>query len=541
MNVRKLVLQNSIYAFVLTVILAGCLWLSRYSYLLFHTVVEIFCVIIAATIFILAWNTRKTLTNGYLLFIGFGQLFMAVFDITHTLAYKGVQMFPGFDTDLPTQLWIASRYFLAISLLIAPLFLRRTAKPAWIFTAYSIGFLVLTYTVFTDIFPHSFLEGSGLTPFKKISEYVISGIFLAGLIAVVSQRKRFDQLVVRWLVLFFVFNISSELMFTLYSGPTDPYNMIGHLFKVLAYCSLYKAIIETGLKRPYDLLYLDLKRSEQELRSSRDLVQAAYDKMAETNSYLVQAVSERQQAEDEMKLYAARLEQSNRDLEQFAFVASHDLQEPLRKIKLFGERLKTSATDQLDAENLDFLERMVGASQRMQGMIEALLELSRISTTGKPFEPVDLRQLISDVISDLEVRLTRSKGCVEVGELPVIEGDPVQIRQLLQNLIGNALKFAKLELPPVVNVTADAVYQDGHECWAIKVSDNGIGFEAQYSDIIFEPFKRLHGRSDYEGSGIGLAICKKIVARHQGTISAQSIPGEGSTFTILLPCKLIAQ
>jgi signal transduction histidine kinase len=173
----------------------------------------------------------------------------------------------------------------------------------------------------------------------------------------------------------------------------------------------------------------------------------------------------------------------------------------------------------------------------MQVMIQALLELSRVNTTGQPFETLDLREVVSEVVSDLEDRLTRSNGCVELGDLPIIDGDHVQVRQLLQNLIGNALKFARPDVPPVVMVTAEPVSQAGQDYCAVKVSDNGIGFEPQFSDVIFEPFKRLHGRGEYEGSGIGLAICKKIVERHQGSISTYSVPGEGSTFTVLFPCK----
>lgn len=242
-------------------------------------------------------------------------------------------------------------------------------------------------------------------------------------------------------------------------------------------------------------------------------------------------ITERKRAEQAQQVYTERLEQSNRDLQEFAYVASHDLQEPLRKVQAFSDRLATKYTHVLDESGRDYLKRMRDASQRMQALINDLLSLSRVATRAQPFVDINLNTMIEEVLSDLENQIERAKGRVEVGELPNIEADPTQIHQLLQNLISNALKFHTHERHPVINVSAKI---EGTTC-QISVADNGIGFDIQYLDRIFKPFQRLHSREEYEGSGMGLAICRRIVERHSGTITATSTPGEGTTFIVVLP------
>jgi PAS domain S-box-containing protein len=235
------------------------------------------------------------------------------------------------------------------------------------------------------------------------------------------------------------------------------------------------------------------------------------------------------------------LARSNEELQQFAFVASHDLQEPLRKIKSFGDRLKATCGDQIGEQGLDYIERMANASRRMQSLIEDLLMLSRITTRAQPFVPVNLVQITAEVLSDLEVSLQQTQGQVEIHDLPIINADPIQIRQLLQNLIGNALKFHHPQTPPLVKIYSQFIPKpSGGEDCQIIIEDNGIGFDEKYLDRIFNVFQRLHGRSEYEGTGIGLAICRKIVERHQGEITAQSNPGQGAKFIVTLPVSVVS-
>jgi len=261
---------------------------------------------------------------------------------------------------------------------------------------------------------------------------------------------------------------------------------------------------------------------------------------------VAQDLTERKKAEEELKSFAARLERSNCELQDFASVASHDLQEPLRKVRAFGDRLQTACGEELPERGRDYLERMQNAASRMQTLINDLLLFSRVTTKAQPFVEVDLSQITHEVISDLEIRLEQLNGRVEIGDLPVIDADPLQMRQLLQNLIGNALKFHRPNEPPVVKVFARPVEELGQAqaesslpsgLCRIYVEDNGIGFEEKYLDRIFSVFQRLHGRSEYEGTGVGLAICRKIADRHGGSITARSTPGEGTTFIVTLPVR----
>jgi PAS domain S-box-containing protein len=241
---------------------------------------------------------------------------------------------------------------------------------------------------------------------------------------------------------------------------------------------------------------------------------------------------ERKRAEEQIQTYAAKLERSNRDLQDFAYIASHDLQEPLRKVTAFGDRLVSKYGEALDETGRDYLARMQNATQRMQNLINSLLALSRVTTKGQPFTRVDLAEVTGEVLSDLETRIKQSGGRVEIGELPVIEADPTQMRQLLQNLIGNALKFHEQDQTPVVKVSGKQISARSYQ---VTVEDNGIGFDPQFAERIFQPFQRLHGRGEYEGSGIGLAICRRIVERHGGSILAESTPGQGAAFIVTLP------
>jgi two-component system, LuxR family, sensor kinase FixL len=245
-------------------------------------------------------------------------------------------------------------------------------------------------------------------------------------------------------------------------------------------------------------------------------------------------LTERKRAEEEIRKYARQLERSNKDLQDFAFIASHDLQEPLRKIRAFGEILKDKYGDRLDEEGCNYIERMQSGEERMRKMINELLAYSRVATKAQPFEPVDLDKVIHEVLSDLEIQLNQTGGGVEVDKLPVIDADPMQMRHLLQNMLSNALKFHQKENAPQITVKAARV--NGSKV-QISIKDNGIGFSMEHADVIFKPFQRLHGRSEYTGSGIGLAICSQIVERHNGEIIVNSAPGQGSTFTIILPVR----
>ncbi len=245
-----------------TLIFCG-LYLSKlYSYLLFHSLAEIFSIVVACGIFMVAWNARRFLDNNYLLFLGIAYLFIAGIDLVHTLAYNGMGIFSVSGSNLSTQLWIAARYMEGLSLIIAPFLLNRKIKTAPVFAAFSAATCFLFLTIFAwRIFPDCFIEGQGLTAFKKISEYIISFILLTSIVLLYNKRKEFAPHVFTLLIASIIIKVGSELSFTLYDSVFGLSNLIGHFLKIISFYLVYKAIIETGFVRPYDLLFRNLKKS----------------------------------------------------------------------------------------------------------------------------------------------------------------------------------------------------------------------------------------------------------------------------------------
>lgn len=250
-------------------VLMGLYLISLYNYLLFHSLAEIFSIVVACSIFVIAWNARDFLDNGYLLFIGIAYLFVGGLDLVHTLAYKGMGVFAAGETNLATQLWISARYTESLSLLLAPLLLRRKPNVYFVLLAYAAAFCLILFSIFGwDVFPVCFLEGKGLTAFKKGSEYVICLILLGSIALLIQHSREFDRGVLRWLVASIVLTIASELAFTFYVHAYGLSNLVGHFFKILSFYFIYKALIETGLGRPYRLLFRSLKKSEESLETT---------------------------------------------------------------------------------------------------------------------------------------------------------------------------------------------------------------------------------------------------------------------------------
>lgn len=266
------------------------------------------------------------------------------------------------------------------------------------------------------------------------------------------------------------------------------------------------------------------------------------DDLEEQNELLQEKVTLRTQ---ELTVYSEELSRSNRELEDFAFVASHDLQEPLRKIQAFSDRLTTIYKDKLDDRGVDYIKRMTSAAFRMSTLINDLLEFSRITTRGKDFVEVELDSVLNEVLGDLEIAISESGAQIDIEPLPKVCADPSQMYQLFLNVLSNGLKFRKADVPPKITITVEdktlhdeLQHIDVPSC-IITIKDNGIGFEQTYADKIFSPFQRLHGRTAYKGTGIGLAVCRRIVERHGGTISALSAPNEGAQFTVSLPIDAV--
>ncbi len=263
------------------------------------------------------------------------------------------------------------------------------------------------------------------------------------------------------------------------------------------------------------------QRLREDLNHERELLSISNRQLRDYSFRLEERVEER----------THELKQSNKELMDFASIASHDLQEPLRKIVMFGDRLVEKISSQ-DVKSHDYLDRMCKAARRMQGFIEDLLKLSAVATGGRPFKTVNLHTLAQEVAEDLEARITQSNAQLNIDHLPTLEADATQMRQLLQNLIGNALKYHRDGVPPVVTVTSRPL-RDGF--WEIMVRDNGIGIQPHQISRVFQPFERVNTGSLFDGTGMGLTICKKIVDRHGGSIHVASQPNEGTSFIVTLP------
>jgi signal transduction histidine kinase len=262
-------------------------------------------------------------------------------------------------------------------------------------------------------------------------------------------------------------------------------------------------------------------------------------KLLATNKKLEKEIEERKITEEKIRLLNQQLVENNlqlkstiEELDRFAYVASHDLQEPLRKILVFSDKIQIKYKDTVDDEMYRNLEKIVRASGRMQSLINDLLRFSRQTSSSEDFCEVQLNELVAEVMADMETDIEKTSAQLQVGQLPKVWAIPSQMRQLFQNLISNAIKFRKRDMVPIIHIYEDGQKKDVHR---IVVQDNGIGFDPKYADEIFTVFKRLHSYHEFEGSGVGLSICKKIIDRHNGMIRAESKPGSGSRFIVEFP------
>jgi PAS domain S-box-containing protein len=268
--VRTLGGRHAIPSALAALFLLGLVLTSRQHFLLFHTLAELISIAIAGSIFVLAWNTRRFTNDSFLLVLGVAYLAVGAIDLVHALSYKGMGVFVGFDADLPTQLWIAGRYLQSVSMLLACAALRHRVRSGVVVLGYAAATGLLLALIFRGAFPECFIEGRGLTQFKVVSEYVICVVLLCGIVCMLRKGPLLDATVRRYVIAAIAFTIASELAFTLYVDVYGMQNLVGHLLKLVAFYLIYKAIIEGGVRRPYSLLFRDLKQSEEDLRRERD-------------------------------------------------------------------------------------------------------------------------------------------------------------------------------------------------------------------------------------------------------------------------------
>ena len=401
---------------------------SAHSYLLFHTLIELFTIIVAAGIFVIAWNARAYINNNYLLFIGIASVFVAFIDVLHTLAYKGMGVFGSETANLATQLWIAGRYVQAISWLTAPLFLgRRLRLPAQIGAYALLTGLLLLSIFYWQIFPVAYVNGTGLTAFKIVSEYAISLLFLGSIGAFLAKRREFDPDVARLLVLSLSLTIASELAFTSYVSVYGEANLIGHLLRLVAWYVMYKAIIETGLVKPYSILLRDLKSSQDQLSAYAATLQAQ-------NVDLMR--SENQLRED-----AAILKTRNEELDAYAHTVAHNLKNPLCVI-IAASDVINRVGNLTQKELKEFLHQIKATAYEMDSIIDNLLLLSEVRKVDSPSEPVDMARVINAVQGRLKYMIKEHRGRVVCpAAWPTAVGYGPWIEEIWANYISNALKY----------------------------------------------------------------------------------------------------
>jgi len=480
------------YAAVLVLIVLCLYAASLYSYLLFHSTVEEFSILIAFGVFLVGWYSVRYTDDRIFLFLGIAFFFIGMTDWLHTLAFWGMGVFPVGGTNLSAQLWIAARYLESITLVLAPLVKRRNLSRTYLAVAYSIAFGLLLATIFVwKVFPTCFIEGTGLTPFKVLSEYVISALLAISGFLFYTRRQDFDPDVIRLLIAALCVTIASELALTLY---TDAYGLLtrsGHYLKIVAFYLIYRALVRASLIRPYDTLFRDLQHSKEN------------------------------EAER-----ASRLEQVNTELESFSYSVSHDLGAPLRAMDGFSRELLEEYRGSLDEKGIHYLERVRAAAQRMGVMIDDLLKLSRVTRSQMSRVWVDVTSMARETAEELRRSDENRQVEFVITDHMVANADKGLLHAVLDNLIGNAWKFSAKR--PLARIEVGTLREGTNTVYFVR--DNGVGFDMQYADKLFTPFQRLHAREEFEGTGIGLATVRRIISRHGGRVWAESAPEQGATF-----------
>ncbi len=513
-------------------LLVGLAFTSRSSYLLFHSLVEIFSIVVAWSAFMVVWSARRFIGNGYLLFLGIAFLFIGALDLVHTLAYDGMGVFPNETANIPTQLWIAARYVQSLSFLAAPLLLNRKLRLSLVVGVYALATTVLLSMIWVwRIFPDCYIPGVGLTPFKIASEYIICVLLGGALVWLYRQRATFDPNVAQLLLLSIVASIASELAFTSYVSVYDGANLIGHLFKIVAFFLIYKAIVETGVVKPYDLVFRDLKQSETALRAA--------------NKQLEKEVSERRRAEQEisklnaaLEKHASELEAANHELEAFAYSISHDLRAPLHSIAEFSRLLLSDNDPQMSPDSQRLVQLVSQNAESMNALVNGLLNFSRTSRQPLKKETVLPDKIVDQVLEELSGECKGRKIEIVRSKLPECRADPLLLKQVYVNLLTNALKFTRAREVAKIEIGSYShrlpLTKGEGEGVTYFVRDNGVGFDAEHADKLFGVFQRLHHQEDYEGTGVGLAIVERIVRRHGGRVWAESKENQGAAFYFTL-------
>lgn len=567
---------------------------SLYHYLLFHFLAEFFSIVVGYSFFFIIWNSYQYVQNSYFLFTGIAYLFVSSIDFVHTIAFKGMPIF-----DYPfyaNQLWIAARSLESVSLLVGFILLKKNVviKRKIIFSIFALITALFFLSIFYwKIFPICFVANEGQTLFKIVAEYVICFILLINIFLLRNLRDRFSPRIYRLLLASIISTIISETMFTLYVSNYDIANLLGHYFKIISFYLIYRAAIQHGLQEPYDFIFKELSSTKDKLQT---LIEMLPISMFETNKdgqviyqnkkmqqtfrkslpfSIYELIPCSQEMEDkkniencechivnqkgetmtvlfyrekycdnsigllvditELKKTEERLIQKNKEIEQFAYAASHDLKSPLIMVKGFLQILENKLFSQrvLTPEIKEYIEFMSRALKRMTDLISDLLQYAVISEKKVSLKQIDLNTVLQTVKENLKQEILSSQAVIEYEKLPTVLGTETYWIQVFQNLIGNAIKYRKKEINPYIKIMTVSLSQS----LLLIIKDNGIGIAREDLDKVFKPFVRLHTYDEIEGSGIGLATCKKIIETFGGQIWVESELGVGSSFFISLPIQ----
>lgn len=496
---------------------------SFYSYLLFHSIVEMFATVVAAGIFMLAWNSRRILSGQYLLYVGIAFLFVGVLELAHTLSYKGMNVFLGYDANLPTQLWIAARYLQSFSFLTAPLFAARKANHNMILALYLLITTLLIGSIFVwKSFPDCFIEGKGLTPFKIASEYVISFSLVASLGVLYAKRDSFSEDVLKFIGPALLLAIASELAFTRYVSVYDSANLLGHVLMAGSFYLIYRAVIVIGITRPYDLVFRDLKHKEEVLRGAKeDLETRVRERTAELgdlNEELERELRERRQTEEELRASREQLRNLSSHLqvrmeEERAKIAReiHDeLGQMLTALKMDLYLLRDKNRDD------EIIEEKI---QSMSGLLEATLNsVKRICAELRPGILDDLG-LVSAIEWQAGEFQKRTNICCKVvfgnDELLAGKEQATALFRIFQEALTNVLRHAE--------ATDVAVYleeKDGNV--TMIVEDNGKGIS---KEDLSKP------------RSFGLLGMRERARALGGDVQVEGGPGGGTKLKVNIPLR----
>jgi len=528
-------------------LISGLYILGQRDFLFFHTGIELFAVSVGWGVFLIAWSSRRMIDNHYIVLLGISFFFTGILDIVHTLTYKGMGVVTGYGSGIATQLWIAARYLQAVSMLVASIYVRRRMTSAIAFPVYAVITLLLLASIFIwRIFPECFLDGTGLTPFKIASEYVIILLFALSGITLYLNRSHFEKTVLRFLAVFTMTTIISEFCFTRYTNLYGMGNIFGHLFKLTAYYFCYRAIVEGAVTNPTGVLFWQLKQTEEALLSAQgELKERLRERTTELNGTSKQLSTEvegRKRVEGEKEILQAQFLQSQKmeAVGRLAGGIAHDFNNMMTAVIGFSEMLLDKVGN--DHPIRKGLEQIKRAGENAASLTGQLLAFSRkqvlqprIISINTQIEGMKhmLKRLIGEDV-DLETVLSVDTANVNV--------DPVQFQQVLINLVVNARDAIPNGGKVTVeshNIFLDDDYAHTHEgvksgnYVLLEVSDTGIGMDEETKSKIFEPFYTTKELG--KGTGLGLATVYGIVKQSGGHIWVYSEPGKGTTFKLYFP------